>query len=187
MPSGFGALNCNEPSIDAIRERCYIYAMMYPNHDAFRWCRFAVLLWTASWMLLVPLIHVHPEADHRHGEAGHVHGGTVHTVWSPDLDCEFDYQREHDQSEASSHDVSSGRVQISHAGDAHAEFTVSLLSESSDRKQIHRLMLQALAVTYVTVPDPNSKVWYEKPPDPVPLSIRLLQDLPSRAPPSFLL
>ena len=40
-------------------------------------------------MLAAPLVHIHPEADHRHGEAGHVHGGTVHTVFSPDLSCEF--------------------------------------------------------------------------------------------------
>ena len=38
---------------------------------------------------MVPLFHVHPEADHRHGDAGHVHGGTVHTVFSPDLECEY--------------------------------------------------------------------------------------------------
>jgi len=40
-------------------------------------------------MLAAPLVHIHPEADHHHGEAGHVHGGTVHTVFSPDLSCEF--------------------------------------------------------------------------------------------------
>jgi hypothetical protein len=40
-------------------------------------------------MLAAPLVHIHPEADHRHGDSNHVHGGTVHTVFSPDLDCEF--------------------------------------------------------------------------------------------------
>ncbi|MDF0676499.1 MAG: hypothetical protein P0120_19520 [Nitrospira sp.] len=53
------------------------------------WSRVAVLTWTALWMLAAPLVHIHPEADHHHGEAGHVHGGTVHTVFSPDLSCEF--------------------------------------------------------------------------------------------------
>ena len=38
---------------------------------------------------MVPLFHVHPEADHRHGDVGHVHGGTIHTVFSPDLECEY--------------------------------------------------------------------------------------------------
>lgn len=49
----------------------------------------AVLMWTVLWMLVAPLVHIHPEADHRHGEPDHVHGGTVHTVFSPDLSCEF--------------------------------------------------------------------------------------------------
>ncbi|HEX5646547.1 MAG TPA: hypothetical protein VFX56_06220, partial [Nitrospira sp.] len=53
--------------------------------------RLAALLWGSIWMLVVPLFHVHPRADHHHGEAGHVHGGTVHTVWSPDLDDEYDH------------------------------------------------------------------------------------------------
>ena len=138
-------------------------------------------------MLLVPLVHVHPEADHRHGEAGHVHGGTVHTVWSPDLDCEFTHHREHDHGGASFQDGSSARMQLSHPGDGHSEFTFSLLSDSSERRQIHALLLQALAVTHAMFSSPGSKVRWEEPLDPVPLSIRNLQDLPSRAPPSFLL
>ena len=53
------------------------------------WSRIVVLAWVSLWMLMVPLFHVHPEADHRHGDASHVHGGTVHTVFSPDQPCEF--------------------------------------------------------------------------------------------------
>lgn len=44
-------------------------------------------------MLALPLVHIHPESDHRHGEANHVHGGIVHTVFSSDLPCEFPAQR----------------------------------------------------------------------------------------------
>jgi hypothetical protein len=40
-------------------------------------------------MLMVPLFHVHPEADHAHGGERHVHGGTIHTVFSQDLECEY--------------------------------------------------------------------------------------------------
>ncbi len=50
-----------------------------------------VLTWTAAWMLIAPLIHIHPEAHHHHGDPGHVHGGIVHTVFSPDLSCEFSH------------------------------------------------------------------------------------------------
>ena len=44
-------------------------------------------LWLGAWLCVMPLVHVHPEADHRHGLAGHVHGGTFHTVFSPELAC----------------------------------------------------------------------------------------------------
>ena len=49
----------------------------------------SVLVWLSLWMLAVPLVHVHPDVDHRHGAANHLHGGTVHTVFSKDLACEF--------------------------------------------------------------------------------------------------
>lgn len=42
-------------------------------------------------MLAAPLvhIHIHPEADLLHGAEDHTHGGAVHTVFSPNLPCEF--------------------------------------------------------------------------------------------------
>jgi hypothetical protein len=46
-------------------------------------------MWASLWMLAAPLVHIHPEADHRHGAKDHEHGGTVHTVFSQDLPCEF--------------------------------------------------------------------------------------------------
>ena len=51
--------------------------------------RVVLVAWVILWMLMVPLFHVHPEADHHHGITGHVHGGIVHTVFSPDLACEY--------------------------------------------------------------------------------------------------
>lgn len=53
------------------------------------WSRIVVLTWVSLWMLMVPLFHVHPEADHRHGGEDHKHGGIVHTIFSADLQCEF--------------------------------------------------------------------------------------------------
>lgn len=44
-------------------------------------------LWLGAWLCVMPLVHVHPEADHRHGLPGHVHGGTFHTIFSPELAC----------------------------------------------------------------------------------------------------
>jgi hypothetical protein len=74
--------------------------------------RRVMTLWLMIWMLVVPLFHVHPEADHHHGDGDHVHGGTIHTVFSPDLQCEYvetihdvdcpDVAHEHLQTSASS-------------------------------------------------------------------------------------
>ncbi|MBX3236596.1 MAG: hypothetical protein KF814_10610 [Nitrospiraceae bacterium] len=98
--------------------------------DDSRLGRLALCIWVCVWMLLVPLFHVHPEADHHHGEAGHVHGGTVHTVWSGDLDCESDrYER-----------PSPGVVTLSSDGSPswheHPELGFSVLNDSTDRKPL---------------------------------------------------
>ena len=58
-------------------------------HGNVAWSRVMVLVWASLWMLAAPLVHIHPEADHHHGATDHRHGGTVHTVFSPDLPCEF--------------------------------------------------------------------------------------------------
>ena len=65
------------------------YILMRQIGDKTSCSRVLVLVWASLWVLMVPLFHVHPEADHRHGDASHVHGGTVHTVFSPDLECEY--------------------------------------------------------------------------------------------------
>ncbi len=41
------------------------------------------------WLVAIPLVHVHPEADHAHGAQEHQHGGLFHSVFSQDLACEF--------------------------------------------------------------------------------------------------
>ena len=37
-------------------------------------------LWLIVWVITLPLIHIHPEADHAHGISDHLHGGTFHTI-----------------------------------------------------------------------------------------------------------
>jgi len=54
-------------------------------------------------MLAAPLVHIHPEADHRHGAEDHKHGGTVHTVLSPDLPCEFSVYKHASVADGESH------------------------------------------------------------------------------------
>jgi len=37
-------------------------------------------LWLVIWVVSLPLVHIHPEADHAHGMSGHVHGGAYHSI-----------------------------------------------------------------------------------------------------------
>ncbi len=37
-------------------------------------------VWLVIWVLTLPLVHIHPEADHAHAKSGHVHGGTYHSI-----------------------------------------------------------------------------------------------------------
>ena len=94
--------------------------------------RLVVLVWASLWMLMVPFFHVHPEADHRHGDAGHVHGGTIHTVFSPDLECEY----QDDVHDSTCPDVAHQHIPAAvHSGHAfnHPEIEFSLLTVSIDR------------------------------------------------------
>jgi hypothetical protein len=50
--------------------------------------RVVPIVWLILWMIVIPLIHVHPDADH-HGIPDHVHGAVFHTVFSQDLDGEY--------------------------------------------------------------------------------------------------
>ena len=83
-------------------------------------------------MLVVPLFHVHPEADHRHGDANHVHGGTIHTVFSPDLECEYT----DDVHDPTCPEAAHQHLQVrGHSGHAlnHPEIEFSLLTVPIDR------------------------------------------------------
>jgi hypothetical protein len=113
------------------------------------WFRLAVLMWASLWVLATPFFHVHPEADHLHGQAGHIHGGTVHTVWSPDLDCEFDNHRRVVRAGHSAQESASELAPSAHVGDGHTEFSVSLLHDSSDRKALTPLFAKALGFVSV--------------------------------------
>jgi hypothetical protein len=91
-----------------------------------------VLVWVSTWMLMVPLFHVHPEADHRHGDASHVHGGTVHTVFSSDLECEY-AEIVHDPTcPETEHQHLQARVHPGHAVH-HPEIEFALLTVPVDR------------------------------------------------------
>jgi hypothetical protein len=102
--------------------------------------RVVVLIWASLWMLAVPLFHVHPDADHLHGQTGHLHGGTVHTVMSPDLECEA-------ESYASvATDAHDAGTMIAGLGHRHLEIEFSFLTDSTDRKSFNPFLSQAQAL-----------------------------------------
>jgi hypothetical protein len=129
-------------------------------------------------MLMVPLFHVHPEADHRHGEAGHVHGGTAHTVWSPDLDCEFAHHE-------SQEEAGSGPAQFAHSGDGHTEFGLSLLTDSTDRKSLKPFLIQVLGVSPNVVSGVEPSVWIRRSITAVPSFLPFIHTVSSRGPPKL--
>ena len=159
---------------------------MQPRCRIFSWTRVAVVVWASLWMLAVPLFHVHPEADHRHGEIGHVHGGTVHMAWSSDLDCEFDGHQQVDRTERSTQDGIGNLAQFSHVGDRHTEFSLSLLSNSTDRKSLKPFVAQVLGVSSAIVSDVERSVGIQRGMTPVPPSIPFIHAISPRAPPSLL-
>jgi hypothetical protein len=150
--------------------------MKVARRHIFSWSRLMVLAWTSLWMLAVPLFHVHPEADHRHGEVGHVHGGTVHTVWSPDLDCEFDKPAQ----------TVRGHAQFAHSGDSHAEFGLSLLTDSTDRKSLKPLLIQVLGLSPNADVGMEHNVWIRWSVATLPSSFLFIHAIPSRGPPNRL-
>lgn len=157
------------------------------THRAFSRTRVAVVVWASAWMLAVPLFHVHPEADHRHGEAGHIHGGTIHMVWSQDLDCEFDSHRHMDHTRQSTQDGLTSVAQSPHAGDVHSELSFSILNDSTDRKSLKPFVVQALGFSSAVVSDGEGPVRLQREIALVLPSTPFGHAIVPRAPPSLLI
>lgn len=152
---------------------------MQSQRNICSWSRVVVLAWASLWMLVVPLFHVHPEADHRHGEAGHVHGGTIHTVWSPDLDCEF-------ATHGNFKKTVSGPAQFTHSGDGHTEFGLSLLTDSTDRNSSRPFLVQALESSSAIVLHETGPVRLERNTIPLLSAAHFSLAIAPRAPPHLI-
>jgi hypothetical protein len=137
-------------------------------------------------MLMVPLFHVHPEADHHHGDASHVHGGTVHTVFSPDLECEYTKTVHDSTCPEAAHQHLQALVHPGHAVN-HPEIGFSLLTVSVDRP----LPKPGIAVAEWPVVERTTAqravVVASLPPGVSQTILFLSTTLPLRAPPSQLL
>jgi hypothetical protein len=147
------------------------------------WSRVVVLVWASIWMLMVPLFHVHPEADHHHGDASHVHGGTVHTVFSPDLECEYTETIHDPTCPEAAHQHLQARAHPGHVLN-HPEIAFSLLTAPIDRP----LPKPGITVTGLPVAEnltaQRAVVVASLQPDASQTLLFLSTTLPLRAPPS---
>jgi len=159
---------------------------MISTYRSLSWFRLAILVWTCTWMLAVPLFHIHPDADHRHGEAGHVHGGTVHTVLSQDLDCEHSSQQAMRGSGQKVRGDLSVSAHQSHPLNEHPEFGISLLSDPTDRKSFKPCSTQVLAFVSALVSGPELHLSLQHCSVPVRASTVPPHDVQTRAPPLLL-
>ena len=141
------------------------------------------VLWLVLWMLVIPLIHVHPEADHRHGIADHVHGGVFHTVFSQDLEGEYGHH-------VHAHDAPVMQSPILPLLGAsaellrHPEIGLSFLSSSPDRPSAKQaltdVVLAEVDLTLLTRPCGLTRQDIF----PAPILVLLANDLSARAPPT---
>lgn len=145
--------------------------------------RLAVLTWTALWMLAVPFVHIHPEADHRHGAADHRHGGTVHTVFSPDLSCEFSHYDHAPVAAEESHCPLHLIAQPLH-GAEHLEIDFVLASSSGPQVGKGTALDVAAHSFYANQPIRPPVAWRPQL-SPSLIDRFLTTSLPSRAPPSI--
>lgn len=100
------------------------------------------------WLVAIPLIHIHPEADHAHGTKEHHHGGVLHSVLSQDLECEFHAHFTH---KAAERGIENFALYCNHSDTHqlnHDEIGFSLLSSSFNASShAHELPLDLLAAT----------------------------------------
>lgn len=147
-----------------------------------RWTRLAVVTWAALWMLAAPLVHIHPEADHRHGDPGHVHGGTVHTVFSPDLSCEFS---SYDHAPVAATETRCPLHLIAHPFHGAEHFEIDVILASSAEPQVGKgTALDVAAHSFYANQRLRPPAQWQLQPSPSPTNRFLTTGLSSRAPPS---
>ena len=143
--------------------------------------RVLVLIWASLWIFAAPLVHIHPEADHRHGAEDHRHGGTVHTVFSPDLDCEFSVY-DHasiadDESRCTLHLI----PQPLHGSE---HFEIKFVLASSAEPQVGKgTVLDVAAHSFHAHPPTRPYAVWQPHPSPSLTNLLLTTSLSSRAPP----
>lgn len=144
--------------------------------------RLLLLSWVSLWMLIVPWVHVHPEADHRHGGLDHLHGGTVHTVFSKDLTCEFSV---HDHASVAADESRSPLHFVARPlhGLEHPEIDL-IFASSTEPKSGKSTALDVAAHSFHANPPAKPHAAWQPQPNPSPTILLLVTSLSSRAPPA---
>jgi hypothetical protein len=157
------------------------HLVMLPMFNKVSFLRTTVLVWAMTWMIVVPLFHIHPEADHRHGAADHRHGGTVHAVFSPDLNCEFSIYNHAVVAGSESHCPLHLIAQPLHGFD---HFTIDVALAASAESQVGKGTALDVAAHFFQTPPPARPhaVWQPQPSHSL-TNLYLTTSLSSRAPP----
>lgn len=87
-------------------------------------------VWLVVWVMTLPFVHIHPEADHAHGMPGHMHGGTFHTVLSSTPICA--YEDHHHPHSFAPGEAFGTPHSSSHPGLEHFTWSFSVLAPSID-------------------------------------------------------
>lgn len=89
--------------------------------------------WLICWVMALPLIHIHPEADHAHGMPGHDHGGTYHTILSDTPICAYEnHQHHHDSFSPGEHPEIPDSTPHPLHGVEHSTYEFSVFNSSID-------------------------------------------------------
>lgn len=140
-----------------------------------------IRVWVMLWVLSIPLFHVHPESAEHSGHDGAIHSGTVHTVFSGDLDGEFDIHK------ASTHSAADKSAHLSPTWFEHSELGFSLLTDSHQRTDLKPILLQTMVLPIGDTTTIECRERAAEHLTAIPASTLFVHRLPSRAPPSLLL
>lgn len=160
---------------------------MRSTHSRFLRLDSLLRAWAVLWLLALPLFHIHPETDPHHGEAGHIHAAAVHTVFSADLEGEFEdhHDAHHHAQDTDSEPFLS--AQGPHTWENDHELGFSLLNDATDRKLVKPLLAHLQFVRHNLLPVPEQRDQPAEQDPPILSNTILACDLPTRAPPSSLL
>lgn len=147
----------------------------------FRLAPVIIRVWVVLWVLFVPLFHIHPELAESSDHTGAMRSGTVHTVFSGDLDGEFTPH------EAASHPVADKSAHLSHTWFEHAELGFSLITDSHHRTDLKPLLIQIMVLPIGETAIIHGHEVAAEQLVAIPTSTVFSHTLPSRAPPLLLL